>query len=66
VILVFIEVTDPWCNTDEAESICGIKLIQSRADQCDAIELAVAHDQFHDLAAEGVYALGKENHVFMI
>lgn len=57
---VRVEVCDPWARTSEAKNECGLLLIE-HPDQgvYDAIVLAVGHDQFKRLGAEGVRAYGK-------
>ncbi len=57
-----IDVYDPWVATDEARDEYGIELINTpQNNHYDAIILAVAHQQFKQLGAEGIRAFGKEN-----
>jgi UDP-N-acetyl-D-galactosamine dehydrogenase len=59
-----VDVTDPWCSSDEAEYEYGISLTQAPSKgNYDAIILAVAHDEFKKLGAENIRKLGKEAHV---
>ncbi|HHJ13066.1 MAG TPA: Vi polysaccharide biosynthesis UDP-N-acetylglucosamine C-6 dehydrogenase TviB [Gammaproteobacteria bacterium] len=61
---VNVDVYDPWVDADEAEREYGIRPIESpAAGSYDAIVLAVAHDQFRDMGAEGIRALGKPGSV---
>jgi UDP-N-acetyl-D-galactosamine dehydrogenase len=55
-----IDVHDPWANADEAREEYGITLTEApQAGAYDVIILAVAHDQFRKLGADGIRALGK-------
>jgi len=59
-----VDITDPWCSTEEAEHEYSLSLIQSpKAGSYDAIILAVSHDEFKKLGAENIRKLGKKNHV---
>jgi UDP-N-acetyl-D-galactosamine dehydrogenase len=59
-----VEVYDPWVNADEAAHEYGIRPIaELEQGQYDAIVLAVSHDQFKDLGAVGIRALGKASSV---
>ena len=59
-----VEVYDPWVNADEAVCEYGIRPIaELEQGQYDAIVLAVSHDQFKDLGAAGIRALGKASSV---
>lgn len=61
---VITDVFDPWVNAMEAEHEYGIIPIQQpRQGNYDAIILAVAHEQFRALGADGVKALAKPKHV---
>ena len=56
-----VDVFDPWVNADEAEHEYGIRPISdAQLDTYDAIIIAVAHDQFKALGAEGIRAFGKK------
>ena len=59
-----VDVYDPWVDPEQAEREYGIKLVTEPAPgRYDAIVLAVAHHQFHELGAKGIHAFGKENSV---
>ena len=59
-----VDVTDPWCSSEEAVAEYNLFLNQSpEQGQYDAIILAVAHNEFKDLGVDNIKALGKENHV---
>lgn len=55
-----VDVHDPWVDADEAMSEHGIQITDSpRESEYDGIVLAVAHDDFRELAATGIHAFGK-------
>ncbi len=55
-----VDVYDPWVSVEEAEHEYGITPIASpEGGQYDAVILAVAHDQFKDMGASAIRALGK-------
>lgn len=59
-----IDVYDPWVDASEAEHEYGINPIQSLENgKYDAVILAVAHEQFKEMGAEKIRALGKEAHI---
>lgn len=59
-----VDITDPWCSSDEAEHEYGLSLTESPSQShYDAIILAVAHNEFKELGAENIHKLGKESHV---
>jgi len=59
-----VDVTDPWCSSDEVEHEYGLSLIENpEKNNYDAIIVAVAHTKFRELGAEKIRELGKENHV---
>lgn len=59
-----VEVYDPWVDGDEAEHEYGISPIQALEDNAyDAVILAVAHEQFKEMGAAKIRALGKKQHV---
>ncbi len=59
-----VDVYDPWIDSDEAEHEYGIRPISSlQAESYDAIIIAVAHNQFKALGAEGIRAFGKKSSV---
>ncbi|NNH38976.1 Vi polysaccharide biosynthesis UDP-N-acetylglucosamine C-6 dehydrogenase TviB [Acinetobacter sp. ANC 5380] len=61
---VNVDVYDPWVDAAEAEHEYGISPVQSLEKAAyDAVILAVAHEQFKDMGAEAIRALGKPEHV---
>lgn len=56
-----VEVYDPWVDKQEANHEYGITPIDTLENgKYDAVILAVGHDQFHELGADGIRRLGKE------
>ena len=61
---IHIDVHDPWTNPDEARHEYGVNLVESpKDDYYDGIVLAVAHDQFKVMGANGMRSFGKADHV---
>ena len=59
-----VDVYDPWVDVQEAEHEYGISPVKSVSDNnYDAIILAVAHEQFKQMGATKIRALGKQSHV---
>ena len=59
-----VDVYDPWVVSEEVNAEYGIEPIaEPRSNSYDAVLLAVAHDQFRDMGAEKIRALGKSNAV---
>jgi UDP-N-acetyl-D-glucosamine/UDP-N-acetyl-D-galactosamine dehydrogenase len=59
-----MDVFDPWVNPAEAEQEYGIQPIQTpEPGAYDGVVLAVAHDQFKALGAEGIRAFSKPSSV---
>lgn len=59
-----VDVYDPWADNTEAEHEYGLQLISHpQKNRYDAIIICVAHDQFKEMGAENIRALGKTNHV---
>ena len=55
-----VDVYDPWINPKEAEHEYGITPVSTlEPGKYDAIILAVAHRQFHEMGVEKIRALGK-------
>ena len=55
-----VDVHDPWVDAAEAMHEYGLELVaQPAAGAYDAIIVAVGHEQFRALGAEGIRALGK-------
>ena len=61
---VEVDVYDPWVDADEVHSEYGIDMIKNppKGDY-DAIILAVGHEQFKRMGAEGIATYGKDNHI---
>jgi UDP-N-acetyl-D-glucosamine/UDP-N-acetyl-D-galactosamine dehydrogenase len=59
-----VDVYDPWVQNGDAEREYGISPVDSlRTGHYDAIVLAVAHDLFKELGADGIRRLGKSDAV---
>lgn len=59
-----VDVYDPWVDIAEAQHEYGITPVQTAdSNKYDAIILAVAHNQFKEMGAESIRALGKTGHV---
>ncbi len=59
-----VEVYDPWANLHEAREEYGVELLtELKPGAYDAVAIAVAHQQFRDLGAESIRALGKPDTV---
>ena len=59
-----IDVYDPWVDAAKAEHEYGISPVKSvKEGTYDAVILAVAHEQFKEMGAEKIRALGKEAHI---
>lgn len=59
-----VDVYDPWVSPEESVHEYGITPIgQPQAGTYDGIILAVAHNQFRAMGADGIRALGKPVHV---
>lgn len=60
-----VDVMDPWCSDREAKDEYGIVLSNSgdKSAFYDGILLAVGHDEFKQLGAKKIRALGKPQHV---
>lgn len=55
-----VHVYDPWVNSEEAHHEYGLDLVSElRPSHYDAVVIAVAHDQFKAMGAEGIRALCK-------
>jgi len=60
-----VDVHDPWVDPAEAQQEYGITPVDAlQAGSYDAIILAVAHEQFKQMGAEGIRRLGKPEAVF--
>jgi len=59
-----VDVYDPWVDSDEAQHEYGITPVSElKENHYDAIILAVAHNEFMQIGAEGIKKLGKPSHV---
>ena len=59
-----LDIYDPWVDIDEAKYEYGLTPItQLQEHHYDAVILAVAHDQFKQMTASEIHALGKIKHV---
>lgn len=59
-----VDVYDPWCSSIDAKQTYGIDLIAEPLHGAyDAVIIAVAHDQFRALGAEGIRKFGKKTSV---
>ncbi len=61
---VDVDVYDPWVDPDEAVHEYGLTPVAKLEEgKYDAVILAVAHNQFKAMGAEGIRKLGKPQHV---
>ncbi len=58
-----VDITDPWCLSEEAQHEYDLTLINPEQNSYDAVILAVAHNEFKELGVENIRKLGKKNHV---
>ena len=59
-----VDVYDPWVSKVEASNCYGVHLVdRPRQNSYDGIILAVAHDVFIDMGADGVRSFGKVDNV---
>ena len=59
-----VDVYDPWVEVEEAQHEYGITPIANpQAGEYDGIILGVAHQEFVEMGAQAIRALGKPNHV---
>lgn len=59
-----VDVFDPWVNPQEAQQEYGISPVaEPEQGAYDAVVLAVNHEQFTEMGAEKIRALGKEQHI---
>lgn len=59
-----VDVYDPWVDADEADHEYGLRPVQElEAGSYDAIILAVGHNEFVEMGARTIRALGKEGHI---
>lgn len=61
---VSVDVYDPWVEADEARREYGVEVVSTLDEgQYDGVIIAVAHNQFVEMGAERLRALGKADHV---
>lgn len=59
-----LDIYAPWVNPKEVEHEYGLASVNAlKNNEYDAIILAVAHDQFKQMTAAEIHALGKSKHV---
>jgi len=59
-----VDVHDPWCDVKEAKHEYNLDLIADPEQGAyDVVIIAVAHDEFKALGAEGIKAFGKETSI---
>lgn len=59
-----LDIYDPWVDPKEVEHEYGLAPISAlKNNEYDAVILAVAHDQFKQMTAAEIHALGKTKHV---
>lgn len=59
-----VDILDPWCSNIEAQHEYGLSLCEApKANHYDAIIMAVAHNEFKEMGATAIRALGKEEHI---
>ncbi|MDV3253794.1 Vi polysaccharide biosynthesis UDP-N-acetylglucosamine C-6 dehydrogenase TviB [Devosia sp. BK] len=59
-----VDVFDPWVSAAEAEQEYGLKVLKEVFDQSyDGVLVAVGHDQFKNMGAEGMRRLARDRHV---
>ncbi|MFS1413864.1 Vi polysaccharide biosynthesis protein VipA/TviB [Vibrio sp. 10N.286.49.C2] len=58
-----VDISDPWCSSEEAQHEYGLSLIEPKVGYYDAIILAVGHNEFKAMGAKSIRQLGKDTHV---
>ena len=59
-----VDICDPWVDADEARAEYGIDLVaEPQKGAYDIVVIAVAHEQFRALGADGIRAFGKPSSV---
>lgn len=59
-----LDIYDPWVDPKEVKHEYGLAPVNAlKNNEYDAIILAVAHDQFKQMTATEIHALGKSKHV---
>ena len=54
-----VDIWDPWVDAAEAKHEYGLDLMKPEQGAYDAVIVAVGHNEFRDLGAEGIRAFGK-------
>lgn len=61
---IVVDVYDPWVSAEEAKHEYDLDLISApKADQYDAVILAVAHEQFKQMTVSEIRGLGRASHI---
>lgn len=61
---VSVDIYDPWVDSQEAQSEYGLNLVNAAEPGAyDSIIVAVAHDEFKNMGAAAIHALGKKDHI---
>lgn len=58
-----VDITDPWCSSDEVEQEYGLSLTVPTENQYDAIILAVGHSKFREMGVDAIRNFGKAPHI---
>ena len=59
-----VDVHDPWVNAEEAKTEYGIELRREPAQEAyDVVVVAVGHQEFKDMGAEGIRRFGKDRSI---
>src|SRR5690606_9791551 len=58
-----VDVCDPWVDAEHALEEYGLALASPRPGDYDAVIVAVGHNEFRELGAEGIRAFGKPESV---
>jgi UDP-N-acetyl-D-galactosamine dehydrogenase len=59
-----VDVHDPWCSPEDAKAVHDLDLVEApEKDAYDVVIIAVAHDQFRAMGADGIRRFGKDTSV---
>ncbi len=59
-----VDILDPWCSSEQSEHEYGLSTIQqAENNHYDAVILTVAHDEFKEMGAKAIRALGKSDSI---
>ena len=59
-----VDVHDPWCNAADAKRVYDLDLVAApEKGAYDVVIIAVAHDEFRAMGADGIRAFGKETSI---